>query len=490
VLLPFSLGQQRRDAFRALELQAQALPQVAGQLEALLERIEQRSAQLDQQLMDRQLAFQREVTLAYAALAESVGASLRESLANGAATAGETIRPLVEGAMASIVQESTRLHERVGSAAQDQARLLATTFEQRSAALVAAVGDSLARTQSAQALTEQQRLEAWMKALQGVSSELQSQWRRAAEEAMASQREVAKGVEESARQITERASGQAVQTLQQAAGLLEKSRELVRARTDSEQHWIAQHGQRMDQMADLWRTELAALRQEESQRGEAAVGRLHELQSAVTEHLATLGAALEAPITRLLQTAAEVPQAAAAVITQLHDQIGRATERDGAALQERTLLLERMATLLQALEQATDKQRAGVEAMVDSASGVLQQAGEQFAQALERQSGRTVEVAAHVNASAVELSSLAQAFEQGVQLFQASNDKLLEGLQRVEAAMGRSTERSDEQLAYYVAQAREVIDLSIASQQGLVENLRELQGRPAKTLALVEGAHA
>jgi hypothetical protein len=490
VLLPFSLGQQRREAFRALELQAQALPQVAGQLQALMDRIEQRSAQLDQQLLERQQAFQREVSLAYAGLAESVGASLRESLATGAATAGETIRPLVEGAMAKIVQESTRLHERVGTAAQDQARLLATTFEQRSAALVAAVGDSLARTQSAQALTEQQRLQAWMQALQGVSGELQAQWRRAADEAMASQREVAKGVEESARQITERASGQAVQTLQQAARLLEESRELVRARTDSEQHWMAQHGERMDQMADLWRTELAALRQEESQRGEAAVGRLHELQAAVTEHLATLGAALEAPITRLLQTAAEVPQAAAAVITQLHDQIGRATERDGVALQERTLLLERMATLLQSLEQATDKQRAGVEAMVDSASGVLQQAGEQFAQALEQQSGRTAEVAAHVNASAVELSSLAQAFEQGVQLFQASNDKLVEGLQRVEAALGRSTERSDEQLAYYVAQAREVIDLSIASQQGLVENLRELQGRPAKTLALVEGARA
>jgi hypothetical protein len=50
-------------------------------------------------------------------------------------------------------------------------------------------------------------------------------------------------------------------------------------------------------------------------------------------------------------------------------------------------------------------------------------------------------------------------------------------LQRVETSITRSTARSDEQLAYYVAQAREVIDLSIASQQGLVDNLRQLQGR-------------
>ena len=34
--------------------------------------------------------------------------------------------------------------------------------------------------------------------------------------------------------------------------------------------------------------------------------------------------------------------------------------------------------------------------------------------------------------------------------------------QRIEGAIGQSMSRSDEQLAYYVAQAREVIDLSLA----------------------------
>jgi hypothetical protein len=76
-----------------------------------------------------------------------------------------------------------------------------------------------------------------------------------------------------------------------------------------------------------------------------------------------------------------------------------------------------------------------------------------------------------------------------VQQFQAGNDKLVEGLERMEASLRRSTTRSDEQLAYYVAQAREVIDLSIASQQGLVENLRALQVRPIKTLP-AEGERA
>ena len=75
-----------------------------------------------------------------------------------------------------------------------------------------------------------------------------------------------------------------------------------------------------------------------------------------------------------------------------------------------------------------------------------------------------------------------------MQLFSQSNDKLAAHLQRVEGALSKSIARSDEQLAYYVAQAREVIDLSIASQQGLVENLRELQVKQRKAPALAEEA--
>jgi hypothetical protein len=40
--------------------------------------------------------------------------------------------------------------------------------------------------------------------------------------------------------------------------------------------------------------------------------------------------------------------------------------------------------------------------------------------------------------------------------------------------MDKSTARSDEQLAYYVAQAREIIDLSILSQKQVVEDLRQI----------------
>ena len=472
VLLPFSLVHQRQETFRALQAQAFALPELVQKLDAMSQRIEARSQQLDEQLLERQGQFQREVALAYTGLAQSVGSSLKDNLAAGARAAGESIRPVVESAMERMVQDSQRLHAHLGDVANAQVD-----------SLLASVHESLARTQSEQALAEQQRLQAWTQSLQAMAADLQGQWRRVADDVLAQQKAAADVLQATAADVAGNANEQAVRT----AALLDESGRLVRSRAETETRWIEQHGHRMDQIAQLWRTELAALRQEEGARGQAAVDRLGELQSAVAQHLAALGAALEAPITRLLNTASEVPQAAAGVIAQLREEMGRVSERDNLALRERTALIEQLGTLLQAVNQASTEQRVAVEALVASASSVMEQASARFAQALESQAGRAADAATHVSGSAIELSSLAEAFGASVQAFQASNDRLAEGLQRIEASLNRSTARSDEQLAYYVAQAREVIDLSIASQQGLVENVRQLQGKPTRTLTLAEG---
>ena len=65
VLRPFSLVHQRQETFRALQAQAGALPQVVDKLDAMMERIERRSQQLDEQLLGRQADFHRDATLAY-----------------------------------------------------------------------------------------------------------------------------------------------------------------------------------------------------------------------------------------------------------------------------------------------------------------------------------------------------------------------------------------------------------------------------------------
>ena len=194
---------------------------------------------------------------------------------------------------------------------------------------------------------------------------------------------------------------------------------------------------------------------------------------------------MEAPLTRLLQTAAEVPQAASEVIGQLRQEMSNLTARDNVALEERTAIMAQMNTLLQSVNQASSQQQAMIESLVTSAAAVLEKAGNQLSESLGAQAGKVAEVAEHVTSSAIELSSLSESFSHGVALFSDNNDKLVNSLQTIEGSIKQSLTRSDEQLAYYVAQAREVIDLSITSQQGIVEDLRKLHSKQA---ANAEGA--
>lgn len=396
-LRTFTLAYQQGETMHAVQVQSAALPAIVERLDALMERIEQRSRQQDERLLDAQKHFHANAAAAYSGLAKDVGASLHEALTGAAKATGDSIRPVIETAMAGILQDSQRLHERLADTARSQVDVVSERFEAAACTLTAT---------------------------------LEAQGQRAAE----------------------RADAQAVSTVQEVSRLLAQSEELVRARVETESRWLDQHTQRMDELAGVWRTQLEALRHEESLRGDAAVARLGELQDATALHLSRLGAELEAPLSRLLATASEVPQAAAGVLAQLRAEMSRLAEKENLALQERTVLVERLGELMQTVEDASRK---------------------------------AADMAAHASASAVELTSWGEAFAQGVQMFHEGNEKLVAAMQQVEGAVTRSTARSDEQLAYYVAQAREVIDLSIASQHGVIERLRELAGKP---VGLVNGS--
>ena len=526
VLRPFSLAHQRQETYRALQVQATALPEVVSGLQALMDGMERRNQQLNAQLLASQALFHREASVAYTGLADSVGQSLKDSLSVSARIAGESLKPVVEAAMREVAQESKRLHERVSEATQAQLNGLSATFgataatvsdtwtvalqtharaseaqalaleralgaftlgfDQRATALLATIQEGATRSATDQAAADRQRLHAWTQSLETLAATQQAQWERAGAMTLARQQAVIETLEQTAGAISEQASEHARQTLADMARLLAQSDELVRARIDAESKWTQQHGERLDQLAGLLRTELGALRDDEATRGNAAVERLGELQSALSTHLATLGAALEAPMTRLMQTAAEVPQAAAGVLTQLREEMSQITERDTLALQERALVMDRINALLQTLNQTSGEQRAAIESLATAAAAVMDQASRQFADTLGAQAGRSEAVAAQVAGSAVELASLGESFNHGVALFSASNQKLMDSLQRIDDTLGRSVARSDEQLAYYVAQAREVIDLSISAQQGVIEDLRRLRNRqsaPAERVA-------
>ena len=93
--------------------------------------------------------------------------------------------------------------------------------------------------------------------------------------------------------------------------------------------------------------------------------------------------------------------------------------------------------------------------------------------------GQLGHIAAQVTVSAVDVASLGETLGFAVRSFSDTNDKLMANLQRIEQAIGKSMTRSDEQLAYYVAQAREIIDLSISSQKDVLEALQQRQSEGA-----------
>ena len=550
-LRPFSAAHQRQKSFEALQRQAEAMPAAARHLQTLIEQMEQRSRQLDEQLLARQAEFQREAAAAYTGLAQSVERSLRESLAASARTATDSLQPVVQQAMSRVAAESLRLHEGVGAAVQAQLSGLSERFAVTTTAvtetwtqalkqhaedarqLLALQEQSLTqlhasfesraeqwlhKVQTAQEQAQAQRLQmdqsqqaSLMAALEGVTQSLQAGWQQAGSSAQTQQQAMMQALEETARAITERSTRQLDQGLEGISRLLAQTEALVQARAASEAAWVQQHGQRMDELAALWRQELSALRETEVQhqqrlveqqgtwqatigqqlqalrndeavRGDAAVHRLAELQAALATQLATLGNALEAPMARLMQTASEAPKAAAEVIAQLREQMSRLAERDNATLAERADLVGQMGQLLQQVQQTTAEQRAAIENLVGSASSVLERVGQQFADTVGAQSGRAEAMADQAAASAAQLGALGEAFQAGTGQLAASHEQLVQGLKRVEEAIGQSLTRSDEQLAYYVAQAREVIDLSISAQQGIVEDLRRLRG-PVKATA-------
>jgi len=459
----------------------------AARTRADLEQLVARFEQLAQSRLDAEAQAQAEQVAADRQRLEAWGqalGSVAQSLQGEWQRVGEQALAQQQALSHTLEQTAATIAER--SAEQARQTLAETSrLLSRLDALAQARSEAEIRSQAEQEAADRQRLAAWSQALGSMAGTLQAEWQRVGEQALAGQQQLCQTLEKTAGELGERSAEQARRTLADMTALVARQDELSLARSAAEERWLQQQGERMDQLAALWRQELGALRDDEARRGDAAVQRLGDLQAALASQLATLGQTLEAPMARLMQSAAEVPQAATALLAQVREQMGALDQRDQQALQERSGLMERLNLLLLSLEQASAEQRDSVQALLGQALGTLDQAGQQFTETLSSHAVRAEDLAVHLRGGAIELSSLGEAFHQGVQLFSSSNEKLAEGLQRVETAITQSMARSDEQLAYYVAQAREVIDLSISAQRGIVDDLRRLQaGAQAQAAAL------
>ena len=515
----FSLVHQRQETFKALQQQSQALPQVVQQLQTLMAQMADTSQQLNERLLANQQSFHQEVKSAYTGLAQSVDQSLRSSLSQSLQLASEGIRPVVQASMTQLAEQAQGMNERLLHNTQQQlsqlndqmaslAAALAQTstetltrheqasshmtervgqtldvfsqnFERSARALVDQVSAAQTQQQALQSSADQQRLQAWQASLEQMAASLRDQWQSTGAQTLAQQQAICDTLSRTAQDITTHTQAQATQTLAEITRFVASSEALMRERIASEAQWTAGHQQRAEELAAVLRQELSALRDAEDARGQTAVARLAELQTAVTTHLTTLGTALEEPITRLIETASEAPKAAAEVIGQLRQEISVSVARDNALLEERTRILGTLSTLLDAINHASTEQRGVIDAMVTASQASLNQTSGQFHEHVAAETGKLSDMAAQVTASAVDVASLGETFGFAVRSFTETNEKLMANLQRIEQAIEKSMTRSDEQLAYYVAQAREMIDLSIGSQKDVLEALQQRQAEGA-----------
>ncbi|AOI75255.1 DUF802 domain-containing protein [Burkholderia sp. NRF60-BP8] len=447
-----------------------ALAQTTRDLAAQASTFEQRSNDLLSTIRESHTGLQSQL----AARDEERLAAWSDSLAAMAAKLGE------EWQRAG-VHSAGRQQEICDALAQTTRDLAAqaSTFEQRSNDLLSTIRESHTGLQSQLAARDEERLAAWNDSLAAMAAKLGEEWQRAGVHSAGRQQEICDALAQTTRDLAAQAS-----TFEQRSNdLLSTIRE---SHTGLQSQLAARDEERLAAWSDSLAAMAAALRDEWAQTSAQAAARQQDICDTLarTANDITAQAQVHASdtineISRLVQAASEAPKAAADVVAELRQRLSDSMVRDTATLEERSRLLATLETLLGAVNHASTEQRAAIDALVSTSADLLDRVGARFNDTVDAETRKLDSVAAQVTAGAVEVASLGDAFGMAVQVFGESNDKLLTHLQRIEAALEKSLARSDEQLEYYVAQAREVIDLSVMSQKQIVEDLQQLAGRRA-----------
>ncbi|PRE58334.1 DUF802 domain-containing protein [Burkholderia multivorans] len=445
-----------------------ALAQTTRDLAAQAATFEQRSNDLLTTIRDSHTGLQTQL----AARDEERLSAWNESLAAMAAKLGD------EWQRAG-VHSAGRQQEICDALAQTTRDLAAqaATFEQRSNDLLTAIRDSHTGLQTQLAARDEERLSAWNESLAAMATKLGDEWQRAGVHSAGRQQEICDALAQTTRDLAA-----------QAATFEQRSNDLLTTIRDSHAGLQTQLAARDEQRLSAWNDSLAAmaaaLRDEWQQASAHAAARQQDICDTLARTANDIAAQAQAQasdtineIGRLVQAASEAPKAAADVVAELRQRLSESMVRDTAMLEERSRLLATLETLLGAVNHASTEQRAAIDALVSTSADLLDRIGARFNDTVDAQSRKLDAVAAQVTAGAVDVASLGDAFGAAVQVFGESNDKLLAHLQRIEAALEKSLARSDEQLEYYVAQAREVIDLSMMSQKQIVEDLQQIAGR-------------
>ncbi len=457
----FSRAHQQQATLDALQQQSRALPDLVATVQTLTAQLARQGDDLNQRLLAGQDRFHQHAQTAYADLALSVDRSLQHSLSEGARAAGAALQPAVEATMAGITRETALFQTRLADTVQQQLDGLADRFD---------------HTVTAVAETAGRQLDTVAERFGASANGMADHWREALDRQQRGSETLAAGLQQSLA-----AQGQTFGA--QSASLLHS---LEDAHAQRQAETAAGDQQRLVAWTGSLQGVVDSLQREWQQAGEQQLARqqqicqtLERTATGIQTHAEARARDTLAEMSRLIATASEAPRAAAELVGQLRDKLSDSMVRDNAMLEERSRIMATLGTLLDAVNQAATDQRAAIDGLVQSSAAMLQQTGARFDERIAAESSKLAAAAADATGSAIEVASLGEAFGAAVQLFGDSSEALVSQLQRIEAALGKSSARSDEQLAYYVAQAREIVDLSISSQRQIVDDLQQLAIRPA-----------
>ncbi len=440
-----TLAHQRLQMLEAVQRQSEAMPAWVGQLQTVVTQMERHHVAFGERLFASQAHFHANAQVVHAELAASVDRTLKETLSESARAAGAALQPVVAATMSGIARETAAFQQRMGDAVQAQLEGVSARFDSTVNTLTGTWRD---------ALTEQQR-----------SSEAQSVGLRAALDGV-----VARAGEQAATLLG---------TIEQAHA--RQQADVATAERQRLAAWSQSLAAMSAALRDEWQRAGAQSLDQQQQICATLEQTARDMQAHADEHMR----GTMAELSRLIDAAAQAPRVAAEVVTQLREKLSDSMARDNTLLDERARILATLGTLLDTVNRAATEQRGAIDALVASAAVQLQQTGAMFGERIEASAARIDEAATLMAAGGVEVASLGEAFGTAVQLFSKSSEALTGHLQRIEAALGKSTARSDEQLGYFVAQAREIIDLSISSQKQIVDELQQLarQREPVAELA-------
>ncbi|HEY4529544.1 MAG TPA: DUF802 domain-containing protein [Luteimonas sp.] len=480
---------QRDQALRLMQAQADAVPALVDRLDAMAAALERQAQAAHEQQAARQDAFHAHNRDAWERLAETLAGALERGAAASARAAAEAVQPAVAAAMDTVTAEAARLNAGVAGAVDRQLAVLEAGFKAQASAASGLWERALERQAASQeALGEALRtglddagerfanrtgelIDAVSARLEASTHQVATAW----DEALARQH--------AQHEVLAARHGQALEAA--AASVGEQSASLLVAMESAQSRLQAalagQDGARLaawtaqlEAMSTALRDEWARASAEAARRHEAASEALARAAVDIGEQSRTHAAATIAEISTLVEAASEAPRAAAEVVAELRQKLSDSMARDTAMLAERTQLMETLATLLDAVNHASSEQRGAIDALVATTAGVLEQAGARFGDQVQAGTGAIETAVARIEAGASDAAALGEALAGAVAQFGERNAELAGRLDGIAAALDAAGTRNDEQLAFYVAQARELVDLSVLAQKQIIGELRQL----------------